>query len=130
MPNLIVLTETWITENTLCLCKLNNFQGCHSIRSSRLRVGLVYFVRIIFFLSKIESISVMYEHIETCAVKVNIGQNKYFVFLGQRNELQKSTRFTDLQVILEVYRTPSESEQYFVDSSCTLLTDSKRVHSR
>ena len=45
--------------------------------------------------SKIESISVMYEHIETCAVKVNIGQNKYLV-------------------ILEVYRPPSESEQNFV----------------
>ena len=109
VPNFIVLTETWNTEHTLCLCKLNSFQGCHSFRSSRRGGGVSVFCEDNFCFNKIESISVMYDHIETCAVKVNIGQNKYLV-------------------ILAVYRPPSESEQNFVDSLCTLLTDSTVTH--
>ena len=96
LPKFIILTETWNKINTVDLCKLSGFVGHHVYRPDQRRGGGVsVFCRDDFDSSKIENLSVVQNHFESCVIKVILDGSKYIL-------------------ICAIYRPPTESVQEFI----------------
>ena len=83
LPQVIILTETWNSENNVDLCELNGYDGVHSFRNiSRVGGGVSIFSQSNFTSYKVESLSKIYNSIETCCMKINLDSERYIAILG------------------------------------------------
>ena len=105
-PSVLVLTESWNTDDRVKLCKLNSYSDFHSFRPNNGRGGGVsIFCTNVFNSVKIESLSFVKDPIETCCSKIYINQNDYII-------------------VLAIYRPPNESIPEFLTELEIILKNS------
>ena len=100
-PKCIILTETWNSEATVNLCRLDNFVGFHEYRRNQRGGGVSIFCENAMVSEKVDEYSYIETNIELCCVKVKF-QNNYILLLG-------------------VYRPPSASKIDFIEKLESVL---------
>ena len=102
----IIFCETWNSNITVPLCKLDGYLDFHTFRTDNRRGGGVsVFCLDKYNVYKIDHLSYYSSHIESCVVKVDLKiRGQYMVVLG-------------------LYRSPNESENLFMESLELILQD-------
>ena len=73
-PSFIILTETWITQESLELCKIPGYMAHHTFRSNMKGGGVSFFYRDHIIAEKNDELSWCNSAIESCVSKLNFGR--------------------------------------------------------
>ena len=79
VPKVIIMTETWLSEESLSLCTLDGYIGYHTVRIGRRSGGVSIFVQCSIHSEKIETLSISDDVIESCTVKLRFAEREIFV---------------------------------------------------
>ena len=101
LPDLVLLSETWNSVNNVVSCKLPNYQDYHQFRETRRGGGISVFCSMAYDSSEVSELCIINENIETCGIRIKLGNN-YVVVLG-------------------VYRPPAGEVASFIDYMEELL---------
>jgi len=77
-PDVIVLTETWFKDDTDTV-EIDGYTGLHTIRREGRGGGVSVYTSNKFCAVKIDDCSVCDKTVESCAVRISIGSESYFV---------------------------------------------------
>ena len=80
LPNFIVLTETWISAETVNLCKLGGYSAVHTYRDDIRGGGVSIFSRY-FEICRLDELCVCNLTIESCVSQIKIS-NKFLIIIG------------------------------------------------
>ena len=78
-PQIIVLTETWFSEDNKF--EINGYNGYHTVRSDRRSGGVSVYVSKSLESQILSEITFIYNYIEICSVKIKLG-SEYWYLLG------------------------------------------------
>ena len=99
-PHVLILTETWFTENNLY--NIPNYQSFHTVRSNRHSGGVSVYVRGGMEAKEIKSCSYANDSIEVCTVEIVDGRDKFCVVAVYRPHCGTVLDFTsDIETILK-----------------------------
>lgn len=103
LPEVIVLTETWMTQNSLDSCNIEGYLGHHTLRFGRRSGGVSIFCRSAFVVHKIEKLCKSNDTIESCVVELACGRDIYVIFALYRPHSGTIENFNDvlLQMLLD-----------------------------
>ena len=99
-PNIIALTETWMSQRNSAVCEIPGYRSCHTFRSNRAGGGASVFIAGDVDFRKIENMSICNETIETCAVELPgvEGDKSLIVLTVYRPHTDSVVSFTDFLI--------------------------------
>lgn len=77
--DIIILTETWNTKETVDMCKIDGYNSFHTFRTESKGGGVSVFSLNTYQTNKIDHLSLCNFYFETCVTKLKVGQNLIFV---------------------------------------------------
>ena len=77
--DVIILTETWCSNNTYNLCNLSDYEGYHIFRDQGRGGGVTVFVRNNIYSFKISSLDICNNTIECCSVEINVNSQAFSI---------------------------------------------------
>ena len=80
-PDILVISETWITSENKHLCNIEGFNSFHTIRKERRGGGIAIYVSNRYIAEKVDCVSVCGDDFEICCVNFEFF-DKSFVILG------------------------------------------------
>ena len=99
-PEIIVLTETWLTEMNKDYCNLNGYVAFHTIREIGRSGGVSIFVKNDVQCKLINEFSLSNSFMESCTVEISINEIKYVLLAVYRSHhttiLQFNTYMNDI----------------------------------
>ena len=96
-PDIIVLSETWLSEPV----NIEGYKSFHSFRCGRRSGGVSVFVRESLSCHKLNEFSVVNDTIESCVVKISLVSLNFFIFAVYRPHSDNICNFTNaLQTVL------------------------------
>ena len=101
LPDVVVLTETWLCDNNKDICNMEGYSSYHTIRLGRRSGGVSVFCRSALRSEKVVELSISSETIESSAVELVVDGEIY--------------------VILAIYRPHSDSVENFTSVLLGLL---------
>ena len=104
-PDAFSLCETWLSCDSVLPTSYENYKAFHTVRPSGRGGGVSIYVDKIFNPCKIQNLSFINEFIETCCVKLTMG-NCFQLF------------------IISIYRPPNSSVIHFINSLIDILNSS------
>jgi hypothetical protein len=93
VPDDIVLTETWLTNDNKIYANIDNYKSFHTIRESGRSGGVSIFYKSCIDVEFVDSLSVCNKTIETCTVKIKLNK--------------------EILIIVGIYRPHSDSIENF-----------------
>ena len=93
--NFIVFSETWLNPLNFESCSLKNYSGYHTYRTDCRSGGVSVFVRQEYSSELVESLCFCNHNIESCVVRVNVGNARIFVVGVYRPHCGTIDAFTD-----------------------------------
>ena len=80
LPEVIVLSETWLTPLNQDTANIEGYNSCHLTRSNRDGGGISVFIKDTLRFSKLDSICFLSEDVEICAVEIELGSRILSLF--------------------------------------------------
>ena len=102
-PDIIVITETWMSEANSSLCSIDGYIPYHSVRGTGRGGGVSVYCVETLNSNRVDNLSIVNDTIETCLVKLSIGN--------------------ELRYVLSVYRPHSDSIENFTAHLGALLSN-------
>ena len=101
-PQVLILTETWNTSDTISLCRFDGLEGVHTFRTDRRGGGVSVFSNENFRLVKLDEISVCTDSIESCVCDIYTDSMAFLTILGLYRPPSSSISdfLSELEIIL------------------------------
>jgi exonuclease III len=79
-PDVIILSETWLSESAAAYCSMEGYDSYHTVRDGGRGGGVSVFSRVGMIVSEVKHLSICSRTIESCVVKIELGSEKYCIF--------------------------------------------------
>ena len=102
-PDVLVLTETWLTKDVVNMCNLEGYNAYHTVREGRRSGGVSVFCLRGSVSQKIEAVCESNDKIELCAVDVKCASMTNAIFAIYRPHSSSIADITERLMVLTYY---------------------------
>lgn len=95
MPDIIILSETWLTNSSVCLCRIEGYIGFHTIRQLGRSGGVSVFVRGCYEAVQVDVANISDETSESCGVRLKLNNNHVYVIGVYRQQSDSVINFNE-----------------------------------